>query len=200
MLLATLVLLFSVVLLLAMVVVTRQSPRCAASEEHFASSSHATTADAVEDAKHNTHGNGVAKDDKDNDNADNKGDTGATTVMPSWVQAEHQRDDRGRVEDSSTILMHGQDQRAMPELETFDHHEPDRSVLAREYGMDYVPPEVWSVPQHRPPQCYHSVSKPCHECPSALSTPFTSVQEAAEQTAVGSILPTFTYREDRQVA
>lgn len=194
MLLATLVLLFTVVLLLAMVVVTHQSPRRAASEEHFASS-HATTADAAEDAKHDTRdSNGGAKN-------DDKNDADATTVLPSWVQAEHQRDDRGRVEeDSSTIMMHDQDQRAMPELETFDHHEPDRSVMVREYGMDYVPPEVWSVPQHRPPQCYHSVSKPCHECPSALSTPFTSVQEAAEQTAVGSILPTFTYREDSQVA
>ena len=167
----TLVLAFSVVLLLAIAVAAqhrRTQSSCKACE-HFGEEN-AAEGEADADAE-----------------------VGEEGELPSWVEAKARNEVRGRVDDPRSIEMHDQDRLMVPLQERFDHYEPDRSVLARDYGMDYVPATVWSVPQFRPPPCHQ---RECgRDCPSAISTPYTTVQEAATDTSVGSILPTFEYRE-----
>lgn len=72
------------------------------------------------------------------------------------------------------------------------HEEPDRSVLA-EYGLEYVPPTVWSTPQYRAPVCHQRTS--CRDCPGTATAQFATLQEAAHGTSVGSIMPRFEFRE-----
>ena len=198
MILATLVIAFSVVLLLAAVVATqRRAPPVACKAcEHFgdppgadAGSADAGSADAGSADAGGAEAGGAEAGGAEAGGADA---ADGEDVVPSWVDAKARV--RGQVEDPSSIAMHAQDRRMMPSRERFDHQEPDRTVLAREYGMDYVPPEVWSVPQFRPPRCHHQRAR-CHECPSAISAPYATVREAASETSVGSILPKFDYSE-----
>ena len=78
-----------------------------------------------------------------------------------------------------------------PSPERF-HDEPSRSVLA-EYGMEYVPPTVWSTPQYRPPTCHQRTA--CRDCPGTTTAQFATLHEATHDTSVGSILPRFEFRE-----
>lgn len=67
--------------------------------------------------------------------------------------------------------------------------EPDPSILAP-YGFVYMPNTLWSVPQERPPVCL-SDSK-CLVQPTFTSDKFADLYE---YTGVGTILPTFSYKE-----
>ena len=70
----------------------------------------------------------------------------------------------------------------------YKHKEPNSQIL-NNWGWSYMPPEVWSVPQERPPPCIPQ--KNCPVCPTMDSR----YADALKWDSVGSIMPKFEYKE-----
>jgi hypothetical protein len=69
------------------------------------------------------------------------------------------------------------------------YYEPNPAILSP-YGFTFMPNTLWSVPQQRPPVC--AKTNKCEVCPV-----FTSgvPVDALTYTGVGSIMPSFNYKE-----
>jgi hypothetical protein len=70
------------------------------------------------------------------------------------------------------------------------HMQPNKGTFAQ-YGQSFMPPSSWSVPQKRPPPCIPQ--EKCAVCPSNTGG---GPAEPLANTAVGSIMPKFTYKEE----
>ena len=70
------------------------------------------------------------------------------------------------------------------------HMQPNRGTFAQ-YGQSFMPPSSWSVPQKRPPPCIPQ--EKCAVCPSNTGG---GPAEPLTNTAVGSIMPKFIYKEE----
>jgi hypothetical protein len=70
------------------------------------------------------------------------------------------------------------------------HMQPNKGTFSI-YGLSFMPPSSWSVPQKRPPPCIPQ--EKCAVCPSNTGG---GPAEPLANTAVGSIMPKFTYKEE----
>ena len=77
-----------------------------------------------------------------------------------------------------------------PQVE-YTHQQPSNEILSA-YGWSFMPPQVWSVPQKRPPACIPTKQNTERVVPIYdKSTPV----DALDWTQVGSILPKHEYKE-----
>ena len=74
--------------------------------------------------------------------------------------------------------------------ECISHIKPETKEVVNQYGYSYLPPEVWSVPQDRPPVCIPQVGFKAEALPMyTVGTPIDALEIS------NTILPKFTYNE-----
>jgi hypothetical protein len=74
--------------------------------------------------------------------------------------------------------------------ECITHIKPEIKEVVNQYGYSYLPPEVWSVPQDRPPVCIPQVGFKAEALPMyTVGTPIDALEIS------NTILPKFTYNE-----
>lgn len=74
--------------------------------------------------------------------------------------------------------------------ECITHIKPEIKEVINQYGYSYLPPEVWSVPQDRPPVCIPQVGFKAEALPMyTVGTPIDALEIS------NTILPKFTYNE-----
>jgi hypothetical protein len=74
--------------------------------------------------------------------------------------------------------------------ECISHIKPETKEVINQYGYSYLPPEVWSVPQDRPPVCIPQVGFKAEALPMyTVGTPIDALEIS------NTILPKFTYNE-----
>lgn len=74
--------------------------------------------------------------------------------------------------------------------ECITHIKPNIKQVINQYGYSYLPPEVWSVPQDRPPVCIPQVGFKAEALPMyTVGTPIDALEIS------NTILPKFTYNE-----
>ena len=70
----------------------------------------------------------------------------------------------------------------------YNHMAPNPKIM-KSWGWSNMPPNVWSVPQQRPPACIPQ--KSCPVCPQQDSR----YADAMQWNSVGSIMPKFEFKE-----
>jgi hypothetical protein len=74
--------------------------------------------------------------------------------------------------------------------ECISHIKPETKEVINQYGYSYLPPEVWSIPQDRPPVCIPQVGFKAEALPMyTVGTPIDALEIS------NTILPKFTYNE-----
>jgi hypothetical protein len=74
--------------------------------------------------------------------------------------------------------------------ECITHIKPKTVEVINQYGYSYLPPEVWSVPQDRPPVCIPQMGYKAEAVPLyTVGTPIDALEIS------NTILPKFTYNE-----
>lgn len=74
--------------------------------------------------------------------------------------------------------------------ECITHIKPEIKEVVNQYGYSYLPPEVWSVPQDRPPVCIPQAGFKAEALPMyTVGTPLDALE------ITDTILPKFTYNE-----